>query len=147
MRFTATLAHGAKEDGGDDGDDRNLYRRVAKALAQLTGSPGALLMLPAASGGFRVAEQWHWPGGVEEEAGLSLRSAFMRQETRHIVDLAAERRGQSRDDLAIPEWLIADARAWVVAPAIHFQRLIAIAVLPRPAVSRAPDYLGRVNRR
>src|SRR3546814_6632078 len=49
MRFTATLAQGAKEDGGDDDDDRNLYRRVAKALAQLTGSPGALLMLPAAS--------------------------------------------------------------------------------------------------
>ena len=64
MRFTATLAQGAKEDGGDD--DRNLHCRVAKALAQLTGSPGALLMLPAASGGFRVAEQWHWPGGVDE---------------------------------------------------------------------------------
>src|SRR3546814_12541076 len=93
MRFTATLAHGAKEDGGDDGDDRNLYRRVAKALAQLTGSPGALLMLPAASGGFRVAEQWHWPGGVGEEASLSLRSAFMLQETQHIVNLDAERRG------------------------------------------------------
>src|SRR3546814_1431555 len=95
MRFTATLAHGAKEDGGDDGDDRNLYRRVAKALAQLTGSPGALLMLPAASGGFRVAEHWHWPGGIGEEAGLSLRSAFMLQETQHIVDLDAERRGAS----------------------------------------------------
>ena len=75
MRFTATLAQ------GDGDDDRNLHRRVAKALAQLTGSPGALLMLPAASGGFRVAEQWHWPGGVDEEAGLSLRSAFMLQET------------------------------------------------------------------
>ena len=134
MRFTATLAQ------GDGDDDRNLHRRVAKALAQLTGSPGALLMLPAASGGFRVAEQWHWPGGVDEEAGLSLRSAFMLQETRHIVDLDAERRGQSREDLAIPEWLIADARAWVVVPVLHFQRMIAIAVLHRPAVSRALDW-------
>src|SRR5690606_20496078 len=95
MRFTATLAQGAKGDGGED--DRNLYRRVAKALAQLTGSPGALLMLPGAAGGFRVAEQWHWPGGVGEEAVLSLRSAFMLQETQHIVDLDAVRRGQGSE--------------------------------------------------
>ena len=143
MRFTATLAQGAKGDGSDD--DRNLYRRVAKALAQLTGSPGALLMLPAASGGFRVAEQWHWPSGVGEEAGLSLRSAFMLQETQHIVDLDAERRGAPGKhpagvDLAIPDWLIADTRAWVVVPVLHFQRMIAIAVLHRPAVSRALDW-------
>ena len=134
MRFTATLAQ------GDGEDDRNLYRRVAKALAQLTGSPGALLMLPGASGGFRVAEQWHWPGGVGEEAVLPLRSAFMLQETRHIVDLDAERRGQGSEDLALPDWLIADARAWVVVPVLHFQRMIAIAVLHRPAVSRALDW-------
>jgi len=139
MRFTATLAQ------GDGDDDRNLYRRVAKALAQLTGSPGALLMLPAASGGFRVAEQWHWPGGVSEDASLSLRSAFMLQETQHIVDLDAERRGAPGDkaegeDLAIPEWLIADTRAWVVVPVLHFQRMIAIAVLHRPPASRALDW-------
>jgi len=134
MRFTATLGQ------GDGDDDRNLYRRVAKALAELTGSPGALLMLPAASGGFRVAEQWHWPDGVDEEANLSLRSAFMLQETRHIVDLDAERRGQGTEDLAIPDWLIADTRAWVVVPVLHFQRMIAIAVLHRPAVSRILDW-------
>lgn len=134
MRFTATLAQ------GDGEDDRNLYRRVAKALAQLTGSPGALLMLPGAAGGFRVAEQWHWPGGTGEEAVLSLRSAFMLQETQHIVDLDAERRGQESEDLALPDWLIADLRAWVLVPVLHFQRMIAIAVLHRPAVSRALDW-------
>src|SRR3546814_2123991 len=65
-------------------------------------------MLPAASGGFRVAEQWHWPGGVGEEASLSLRSAFMLQETQHIVDLDAECRGApganaAGEDLATPD--------------------------------------------
>jgi putative PEP-CTERM system histidine kinase len=140
MRFTATLAQGDVGDGGED--DRNLHRRVAKALAELTGSPGALLMLPDAMGAFRVAEQWRWPAGIEEDAELSLRSAFMLQETRHIVDLDAERRGkrQGEQDLAIPEWLIADTRAWVVAPVLHFQRMIAVAVLHRPSVSRALDW-------
>lgn len=134
MRFTATLGQ------GDGEDDRNLYRRVAKALAELTGSPGALLMLPGAAGGFRVAEQWHWPAGIEEDAMLSLRSAFMLQETRHIVDLDALRRGQVVQDLAIPDWLVADHRAWVVVPVVHFQRMIAVVVLHRPPVSRALDW-------
>ncbi len=134
MRFTATLGQGDAEG------DRNLYRRVAKALAELTGSPGALLMLPGTAGGFRLAEQWHWPRDAGEDAALSLRSAFMLQQTQHIVDLDAERRGQAGEDLAIPEWLIADTRAWVLVPVLHFQRMIAIAVLHRPAVSRALDW-------
>ncbi|MBA3942019.1 MAG: PEP-CTERM system histidine kinase PrsK [Sphingopyxis sp.] len=145
MRFTATLGQGAKGDGGDD--DRNLHRRVAKALAELTGSPGALLMLPDAQGSFRVADQWHWPaGGVDDEgegALLSLRSAFMLQETQHIVDLDAQRRGgggSEGEDLAIPLWLLADQRAWVVVPVLHFQRMIAVVVLHRPPVSRALDW-------
>jgi len=140
MRFTATLAQGAKEDGGDD--DGNLHRRVAKALAELTGSPGALLLLPDPQGAFRVAEQWHWPAAVENGAALPLRSSFMLQETRHIVDLDAERRGQGQaaGDLAIPDWLLADTRARVVVPVLHFQRMIAVAVLHRPPVSRPLDW-------
>lgn len=135
MRFTATLGQG----GGED--DSNLHRRVAKALAELTGSPGALLMLPGAGGGFRAAEQWHWPVDVEADAAtLSLRSAFMLQETQHIVDLDAQRRGHMVQDLAIPDWLIADHRAWVVVPILHFQRMIAVVVLHRPPVSRALDW-------
>ena len=136
MRFTATLAQ------GDGEDDRNLHRRVAKALAELTGSPGALLLLPDAQGAFRVAEQWHWPAGLEEGAALPLRSSFMLQESRHIVDLDAERLGAAPDGktLAIPDWLLADTRAWVVVPVLHFQRMIAVAVLHRPPVSRALDW-------
>lgn len=144
MRFTATLAQGAKEEGGED--DRNLHRRVAKALAELTGSPAALLLLPDAQGAFRVAEQWRWPAGGTEEredgAVLPLRSSFMLQESRHIVDLDAERRGPVPEqlDLAIPDWLLADTRAWVMVPVLHFQRMIAVAVLHRPPVSRPLDW-------
>src|SRR3546814_6677403 len=109
-------------------------------------------MLPAASGGFRGAEHWHWPGGIGEEAGLSLRSAFMLQETQHIVDLDAERRGASGanaagEDLAIPDWLIADTRAWVVGPVLHFQRMIAIAVLYRPGSEEQTSELQSPMRR
>ena len=139
MRFTATLARegdGAENGGGD------LYRRVAKALAELTGSPGALLMLPDAQGDYRVADRWHWEAGIEADAALSLRSAFMLQETGHIVDLDAVRRGacDGSEKLAISDWLIADPRAWVVVPVLHFQRMIAVVILHRPPVSRGLDW-------
>ncbi|MDZ3831027.1 MAG: XrtA/PEP-CTERM system histidine kinase PrsK [Sphingopyxis sp.] len=138
MRFTATLGTG---DSGEEGD-ASLHRRVAKALAELTGSPGALLMLPDTLGGFAIADHWRWPVKPVEEAALSLRSAFMLQETRHIVDLDAERRAPSTDasSLSIPEWLLSDPRAWVVVPVLHFNRMIAIVVLHRPAVSRSLDW-------
>ncbi len=137
MRFTATLGH--QSGAADDGD---LYRRVAKALAELTGSPGAQLMLPDALGGFRVVDHWRWPEGLDEERALSLRSAFMLQDTRHIVDLDALRRGRpgTSEDLAIPAWLAADSRAWVVVPVLHFRRMIAVVVLHRPPVARALDW-------
>ena len=138
MRFTATLAPDSAEEC-----ERDLHRRVAKALAELTGSPAALLMLPDALGGFRVADQWRWPGGVDEqEAVLPLRSVFPLQERQHIVDLDAERRGGdgAEGELALPGWLLADARAWVMVPVLHFQRMIAIVVLHRPPVSRALDW-------
>lgn len=138
MRFTATLA----QEG--EGDDADLHRRVAKALAELTGSPGALLMLPDAFGGFRVVDQWRWSVEDGKDAGLSLRCAFMLQETQYIVDLDAQRRrpaaGSEGSDLALPVWLLDDERAWVVVPVLHFQRMIAIIVLHRPPVSRALDW-------
>ena len=137
MRFTATLA-----PDGEDGGERDLHRRVAKALAELTGSPAALLMLPDALGGFRVADQWRWPGGAGEESALPLRATFPLQERQHIVDLDAERRRGvgPEGELALPAWLLADARAWVLVPVLHFQRMIAIVVLHRPPVSRALDW-------
>lgn len=146
LRFTATLGQfgeraGDGVEGGEDGGD--LHRRVAKALAELTGSPGALLLVPDGQGGFRAADRWRWTDAGEGEgqgdASLSPRSAYMLQETRHIVDLDAERAGkrQGAEDLAFPDWLLSDPRAWVVVPVLHFQRMIAVVVLHRPQIGRA----------
>ncbi len=137
MRFTATLGQAEEAEGG-----ANLHRRVAKALAELTGSPAALLMLPDAQGNFRIADQWHWPGGTDEAAELPLRCAFVLQETQHIVDLDAIRRGggEGGDELALPGWLVADLRLWVAVPVLHFGRMLALVVLHRPPVSRALDW-------
>src|SRR3546814_20918338 len=74
-------------------------------------------MLPDAQGSFRIAETWQWPdaldpGAFSGEAALPLRCAFTLQETQHIVDLDALRRGSglAADELAIPAWLLDEPR-------------------------------------
>src|SRR3546814_9860423 len=91
----------------------SLHRRTAEALAELTGGPAALLRLPDAQGGFRIAEAWRWPDALDPEAfggeaALSLRCAFMLQETQHIVDIDALRRGggQMTEELSVPAWMV-----------------------------------------
>src|SRR3546814_11614046 len=101
MRFTARLAETGTETGGGGS---NLYRRSAKALADLTGSPAALLMLPDAQGSFRIAEPWQWPAALDPgpftgAAALPLRCAFPLQEppdTVHPHALQAEPRAGER---------------------------------------------------
>src|SRR3546814_19870178 len=65
-------------------------------------------------------DQWRWPARIDDELSLSLRCAFTLQEAQHIVDLDAVRHGVAVEpDLALPAWMIADTRAWVVVPVLH----------------------------
>src|SRR3546814_16676933 len=61
MRFTATLAETGTETGGGGS---NLYRRSANALADLTGSPAALLMLPDPQGSGCISPPLQWAGAL-----------------------------------------------------------------------------------
>lgn len=134
MRFTATIGDGRGEAG-------DLNRRVIRAIAELTGSPGGLMLLPGGGGDFRVGEQWNWPGQVAADDDLPLRSWFVMQETGHIVDLDMARNGDALPvDVPVPAWLLDDSRAWVMVPMLHFGRMMAAIVLHRPPVARALDW-------
>lgn len=91
LRFTATLGQfgeraGDGAEGGEDGGD--LHRRVAKALAELTGSPGALLLVPDGQGGFRAADRWRWTDAGEGE-GRAMRRC------RRVRPICFRKRGTS----------------------------------------------------
>ena len=58
-----------------------------------------------------MSEQWPPPITISDFRLLG--------DLKGIVDLDAERRGHPGEDLAIPEWLIADTRAWVVVPVLQ----------------------------
>lgn len=139
MRFTATLEGQAQAS-------EPTFRRIARALAELAGSPGAVLMTVDSDGNYRAIDHWQWPFALEPDNMLSVRDAFSLQETGHIVDLDELRHGSSADAareriaLDLPPWLLADARAWVLLPLLHMGRMVGIALLHRPLAARALDW-------
>lgn len=136
MRFTSTLE-------GRDGEAELPFRRIARALAELTDSPGALLMTADEDGEYRLADHWGWLPEQGSEMVLPTRTTFMLQETGRIVELDALRSGVAASEdsaIGLPGWIIEDDTAWVVLPLLHLGRMAGIAVLKRPIASRPLDW-------
>ena len=59
-----------------------------------------------------------------------------------IADLDEVRKRGSSGDLTapVPEWLLEHPRAWALVPLIHYERLVGMVVLARPAFARHFDW-------
>jgi putative PEP-CTERM system histidine kinase len=128
LRFTETL--------GTPGGDAALDVRVVKAVADLTDSPGGLLLDGAA---LDAGADWNW-NGAREDGGEPL--ARHLAATRRIIELDAVRAGtaDAGDMAAVPDWLRDRDDAWAVVPLAHIDRLAGAIVLTRPPVDRALDW-------
>jgi putative PEP-CTERM system histidine kinase len=129
QRFTATL--------GTPGDDP-LAERVVKAVADLTDSPGGLLLVPDGAG-LSPGPAWNWtdpPHGRDEPLAHHLADGI------RIVELDRVRAGQApADEIAsVPGWLGDRHDAWAIVPLVHGGSLIGAIVLARPPVDRALDW-------
>ncbi|MBA4748596.1 MAG: PEP-CTERM system histidine kinase PrsK, partial [Sphingopyxis sp.] len=141
MRFTATLSGQAQAS-------EPTFRRIARALAELAGSPGAVLLTSDIDGNYRVVDHWQWPTTIDPDNHVPVRDAYVLQETGHIVDVDRLRHGNAIDiyaqqqpaDIDLPPWLIGDDRIWVLLPLLHMGRMVAIALLHRPLASRSLDW-------
>ncbi|MDV5822657.1 XrtA/PEP-CTERM system histidine kinase PrsK [Sphingobium naphthae] len=111
-----------------------LGQRVAKAVADITQSPGAILLLRDDGGGLAFETQWSWPGELPEAATLS-GAVAARLEQGWIIDL-----GKPGEAEALPDWVTDDRHAWVLAPLIHYGRLIGAILLARPPIDRRLDW-------
>lgn len=116
LRFTATL-------GRPGADAAPLEQRVVKAIADLTNSPGGLLLV-AAGDGLEASEAWNWSG--EGAVGTPLVAQLAGD---RILDLDDLRRS---GDPALPAWLADRHEAWAVVPLIH------LGALRRRGRARAP---------
>ena len=128
QRFTATL--------GTPGADP-LDLRIVRAIADLTGSPAGLLLVPEGQG-LGAGASWHWRETGATEAPLRDHLAA----SGRIVELDQVRRGEAPADeaAAIPAWIRDHPEAWALVPLIHGTSLIGVILLARPPVDRALDW-------
>lgn len=143
LRFTRTMGRMGPEGGP-------LHERVIRAVADMTDSPGGLLLTLNDQGDLALASRWEWP--TADVPAVALPAAAVRafeadRSGGFIVDLDELRGadGQPRDhwaapQLAVPDWLLDAPRAWAMVPLHHFDRLVGMVVLARPAVARRLDW-------
>lgn len=136
LRFTDRL--------GDVHPGEEMAGRIECALADITESPVARLLVPGASGRLEPVDTGRWPDG----AALGTSAAFARAIERNprILDGAALRAPtasasatEEERELA-PAWLTGDATIWAGVPLVHGDRLAGLVLLGRPPVDRRLDW-------
>ncbi len=133
LRFTDTVGRAG---------DSSLEERVVKALADIGGAPGGLLLI--ADDGYRLAPagRWNWPAPVQAGDGAE---ALLRhvEATGFVLDFAAIRQGwlvHGETRLPVPLWLAALENAWAGIPLVHGGRLAGLVILDHPAFRRPLDW-------
>ncbi len=135
LRFAGTI--------GRSGENAlPLEQRAVQAVAQITESPAGLLLVPGDSGDFVLSSSWQWRLAEVPAIALDAEAARLLEQTGFIVELDQVRAGKDhrgeRD--VIPAWLRDDPQAWVIVPLLHYERLVGLVVLARPANDRALDW-------
>ncbi len=134
LRFTDTL--GKPGDGAAP-----LEQRIVKAVADLTDSPGGLLLVPDGSG-LGIGEDWNWDrAGLPAQGGEAALARYL-ETTSRIIELDAVRSdgGDAEERRCVPLWMLDRSDAWVLVPLVHFGKLAGVLLLARPPIDRSPDW-------
>ncbi len=118
-----------------------LAERTIKAIADIPDCPGGVLLLREGDGTLALAARFGWDAlDVPLVAGSTDLAAYL-ERTGGVVELGSIREDSSADVTAfLPEWMLAEDRAWVLVPLIHFERLVGAVLLEQPLVARILDW-------
>ncbi|MEJ7933584.1 XrtA/PEP-CTERM system histidine kinase PrsK [Sphingobium sp. AN558] len=135
MRFGETI--GRPRDAASP-----LGERVAKAVADITDSPAAILLLRDEADNLAFETPWNWAGDLPDAALLPAADVASLEQSGWIVDVDGARADGARGSTAmrLPEWIAAEPRAWALVPLVHFGKLIGAILLARPLVDRRLDW-------
>lgn len=135
LRFTRTIAQGRANPA-------SLQERVIRAVADITDSPAGMLLTEAEDGRFELAARWQWPTADVPAEPLPPEAVKLFETRSYIADLDELRlTGEAdRAQAPVPDWILAEPRAWAVVPLLHFEHLVGLVVLARPAHVRRLDW-------
>ncbi|WP_244647199.1 XrtA/PEP-CTERM system histidine kinase PrsK [Sphingomonas sp. CFBP 13728] len=135
QRFTDTLGMSGTQF---DGHPEPLGTRVVKAVADLTDSPGGLLLVPDGAS-LEVSTTWNWRDTTE--SGGEALARYLGDGAR-IIELDPVRTGDAlhEEQASVPTWLSDCRDAWAIVPLLHGGNLVGAIVLARPPVDRALDW-------
>ena len=129
MRFTETL--------GAPGGTAALDERIVKAIADLTDSPGGVLLVPEGNG-LGMGATWNWEPDAAGPADAAL--ALHLAATGRILDIEMLRGSDGVEAALLPQWMLDHKQAWVLVPLPHLDALAGAILLARPPVSRPLDW-------
>lgn len=135
LRFTNTI--------GRTGDNTApLHERVIKAVADIADSPGGLLLIPNDQGRMELAARWQWEAIEVPAEAMPASTIRLIEEKSFIFDVDEIRRGTGNRDIeaVLPDWILREDRAWALVPLLHFERLVGLVLLARPAMVRKLDW-------
>ncbi len=135
LRFAATV-------GRSGGDAAPLGERLVKAFADITDSPGGLLLAVDENGAIAEAADWNWPGQPFTPDGKDMDRWRELEKNPVILDIDALREGSAEGGsaLPLPGWLARDKTAWAGVPLVHNDRLAGLILLAAPDYRRALDW-------
>lgn len=116
-----------------------LGERVIRSLADIAECPAGLLLTCGDGGELALASRWQWPTADVPMVAIDATTSRTFERDGFIADLDQLR--QIADPLhPVPEWIKADPKAWALVPLLHFDRMVGMVVLARPAHARKLDW-------
>ena len=135
LRFTNTMGRAGP-------DSPPLGQRIVQAVADVADSPGGILLTPGDEGGLTLEARWQWREIDVPAEALGLPGARFFEQSQFVLDLDDLRRSpvEGIPSSAHPSWLIEEPAAWAMVPLLHYERLVGLVVLARPAQARRLDW-------
>jgi putative PEP-CTERM system histidine kinase len=123
----------ARAVGSSGGDNAPIGERIVKALADMAGSRGGLLLSVEEGRLLAPAAQWQWKGESPSRADAAELIAFL-EGSGHVLDFGVA--------VALPAAHPALARlgGWAGIPLLHRDRLVGLVILDHPLVRRPLDW-------
>ncbi len=113
----------------------SLPERVIQAVADIFDSPGGVLFTRGDGGELHPAARWNWPDADMRPLRIDHPMPLWLAAEGRIVVLD-ELRADPAAGPEVPDWLMADRRAWAIVPLIHIDQFAGLLVLERSRAGR-----------